>query len=547
MAQLIKGTTYATNDQVTATNLNNLVDLGQLAPGAITDQSPAASVSGSDQLLINQGGLLKRATASQVSGTLDTSTFIKSDGLVSMQAPLLLSSTSAPAALNAAVSLAYVQSLAIPGGTAALATLVQKSGDSMTGNLNMTNGSVVVLGTVGTSDLSAVNKQYVSQQFAAFSASTTPTTSLNNHLTNFNNPHQVSAAQLGLAAFASLSPSTLSISTATQAALDAKLNLSGGTLTGALALSTAAISGLYQATHKTYVDTADALKLNLSGGTITGPVNFTSSAPLTLTPATQTTDFAAITVQQLKAATVQQPRIVASGWLATGSAVSAPINTLNESTFLTVSASRVAGTTNITINYSSLGADYANVDRPFFLVNQFVGIKAATNVSAALYKIVATDINNKTFVCAPQGSAAFPTTAFTGVSVQLSCVYNNRNATDSLTSNIKSIYIDLGVGAGGSNKYYVNYIEDTTTGSQTNATPSVVKTAFACGNATTLGEDGVLLIMVDIGTNTNYQNVNSATGLGATTMGAHVGYFAFNQSGLNNNYVYAASLAIGQR
>ena len=69
-----------------------------------------------------------------------------------------------------------------------------------------------------------------------------------------------------------------------------KLPLAGGTMTGAIAMSTNKITGLgtptagTDAATKTYVDTADALKLNLTGGTLTGNLDVgvnkvTSSAP----------------------------------------------------------------------------------------------------------------------------------------------------------------------------------------------------------------------------------------------------------------------------
>lgn len=60
--------------------------------------------------------------------------------------------------------------------------------------------------------------------------------------------------------------------------LAAKLSLSGGTMSGAIAMGTNKITGLgaptggNDAATKTYVDTADALKLNLSGGTMTGAI-----------------------------------------------------------------------------------------------------------------------------------------------------------------------------------------------------------------------------------------------------------------------------------
>jgi trimeric autotransporter adhesin len=61
-------------------------------------------------------------------------------------------------------------------------------------------------------------------------------------------------------------------------ALATKLPLAGGTMTGAIAMGTAKITGLgdptsaQDAATKTYVDTADALKLNLTGGTMSGAI-----------------------------------------------------------------------------------------------------------------------------------------------------------------------------------------------------------------------------------------------------------------------------------
>jgi len=61
-------------------------------------------------------------------------------------------------------------------------------------------------------------------------------------------------------------------------ALALKLDLAGGTMTGAIAMGTNKITGLgnpsvaQDAATKTYVDTADALKLNLSGGTMSGAI-----------------------------------------------------------------------------------------------------------------------------------------------------------------------------------------------------------------------------------------------------------------------------------
>lgn len=109
MAQLSKGTTYATNDQVTATNLNALVDSATLLPGAITDQAAVASVDMADTILVNQGGALKKATVTQLQTSIapDLTPYIKRDGSVLMSAELTLLSTTPIGALSA-TSVGYV-------------------------------------------------------------------------------------------------------------------------------------------------------------------------------------------------------------------------------------------------------------------------------------------------------------------------------------------------------------------------------------------------------------------------------------------------------
>ena len=74
----------------------------------------------------------------------------------------------------------------------------------------------------------------------------------------------------------------------TTAAIAAKLPLAGGTMTGAIAMGTAKITGLGDPTAnqdagtKLYIDTADALKLNLSGGTLTGDLILNTTTALKL-------------------------------------------------------------------------------------------------------------------------------------------------------------------------------------------------------------------------------------------------------------------------
>ena len=65
-----------------------------------------------------------------------------------------------------------------------------------------------------------------------------------------------------------------------------KLNLAGGTLTGALTLPSDPTVAL-QAATKQYVDNANVKKLNLAGGTLTGPLTLSGDPTTVLQPATK--------------------------------------------------------------------------------------------------------------------------------------------------------------------------------------------------------------------------------------------------------------------
>jgi hypothetical protein len=119
MAQIQKGTTYATGTQVTADNLNAHVDSAILLPGAIGDQINVTSLAQEDSTIILQSGSLKEATIAQIKTATapDLTGYLKADGSVSITTgqQLTLGTTNQLTALNA-TSKGYVDSL-VPAGT----------------------------------------------------------------------------------------------------------------------------------------------------------------------------------------------------------------------------------------------------------------------------------------------------------------------------------------------------------------------------------------------------------------------------------------------
>ena len=539
MAQILKGTNYTTGQQVTADNLNNHVDNATLLPGAILDQPNAVSVSGADTILLQQGGALREASIAQVTSTV--SGFLKLDGSTQMQGQLLLASTAAPPSLSAAVPRAYVEALAA-GGTAGYSTLVPRAGQvEITGAITMAAPAFISQAVDGPSPNALARMGWVTQQLGSLTAQSVFAA----HTATIN-AHNVTATLLGVGAYENVLPANLPISTATQAALNTKLNLTGGTLTGALGLPAADPVAPDEATRKAYVDARDNLKLNLTGGTITGPVNFTSSAVLSLTADVQTAATSAITRSQFEALPqAQRTRIVASATFSTSNTTT---NALSETEFIGVTIERIANTQSLFVNYSSVATanpEYVNVDRPFFLANQYVCFKGQVTpaVSAGLYRITSNNLNTRTFVCEP----AFSLSGFTAgipalTPAQLSCVYKDVNANKSDGLNVKSVYVDMGA----SSKYYVNYHRDPN-GSGTNTSSTQVRTVVSQGNASSNGTSGTCYVMRDVGRTTNISTNNNTEGVGATQMGCHIGFMSTGTAGVSTNYVYDAAFAISQK
>lgn len=77
MAQFQSPINYVTGDQVTAANLNNHINGAVALPGLISDQSSmsANDVASTDQVLINDGGVLKKTTVGDVLNSNLAATF----------------------------------------------------------------------------------------------------------------------------------------------------------------------------------------------------------------------------------------------------------------------------------------------------------------------------------------------------------------------------------------------------------------------------------------------------------------------------------------
>ena len=268
MAQLVKGTTFTTGMVVTASNLNNIVDGAQLAPGAITEQTAASVVNTTDSLLINQSGSLKQATVSQLVGGLGG--YVKTDGSVSMTGNLNITAT--PSAGTHAATVSWVQGY-VSAGTLGY-TPVNKAGDTGIGSLTMA-GTLTLSGDPS-SDLMAAPRQYVLSTVATKANAS----DLTAHTSRTDNPHAVTKSQVGLGNVDNTSDTAKPVSTATQTALNGKLNLSGGTMTGEIVLSSSTPSSANVAASKGYVDTqvssVSGAYVPLAGGTMTGDLTMGS-------------------------------------------------------------------------------------------------------------------------------------------------------------------------------------------------------------------------------------------------------------------------------
>lgn len=529
MPQINKGTTFSTGDVVTADSLNGLVSNATLTHEAITGQSQAGGVSTADSILVAQGSnpsFLRKASVAQVLANVDLSGVIKANGSVPMSAQLKLTSTTQIDSLDAA-SKGYVDN-AIVQNALNPALFVTRTGSSMSGNLTMTSTSTVVLARDPIAPLEATTLQYVSSQIATLSSQSIQ--ALTDHKNDKANPHDVNKTQVGLGLYPD-DPTLLTLSTATISELSKKLNLTGGTLTGRLGLTTDSFTPLtpQEAVPLQYVQTQDALKVAKSGDTMTGLLTLQTGGIATLMPSGQY----AIANRDYVDKSVAFPKCVASAYFNTAIP---PASASSKSLYLSVLGSRTAGSGTMTISYASLSSEYKSTTSPFFVAGQYIGTDTVTGLAARLYKIESVNYTNNSFTI-----TTTETTAFNSV-VLLSLVFDGTKTLEgSRNFNVKSIYLNTS----SVSKYYINYIRDIVTGSKVNSSPSKIYSAVPSGGSIIYNVDYYWLLFCDDNGRPNYtHNQDTVEGFGATSMGINCGFFLNYANGANYTAVYGCSFSI---
>ena len=493
MAQIQAGTVYATGNQVTATNLNAHVNNAVLVSGAISDQTAVASCTGADSLLILQGGQLRKGTISQVQTAIapDLTPYINKNGSVAMTGELTLSSANPAGSLSAAPKQYVDTGLATKQASLGF-TPVNKAGDTGIGSLALGVGSTLTLAADPAAALQASTKQYVDDGLATKQASL--------GFTPINKAGDTGVGSLTIGA-----GNTLTL------AADPALPL--------------------QASTKAYVDTQIATRAPAGGGTLTGTYLFSGNLQTSTTPAVAND---VVTKGYLESVLNVVPQPAVSVYFYTAAVGSSSVNT---ATFLTVTASRSAGSSSLVVNYGGLAAKYYDSAAPFFLTGQYVGLVAVTGVAGGLYKIISSDFNARTFTITQSA-----TTAFSG-GVQLSLVYDSTSlAVGQYGFNAKSIYLDMTC----ISKYYVNYIRDIISGLSTTAAVSKeILCSQAAGNANGYDTSTLMaLVMRNFGRTTYIYSKDVPEGFGSNSLGCHVGFFYSRQGGSDYSSLYAASFLI---
>lgn len=494
MAQIQSGTTYADGAQVTATNLNAHVNNAVLVPGAISDQTAVASCTGTDSLLILQSGQLRKGTISQVQTAIapDLTPYVNKNGSVAMTGELTLSSATPAGSLSAAPKQYVDTGLATKQASLGF-TPVNKAGDTGVGSLALGVGSTLTLAADPAANLQASTKQYVDTGLATKQASL--------GFTPVNK-----AGDTGVGSLAIGAGNTLTL------AADPALPL--------------------QASTKAYVDTQIATRAPAGGGTLTGTYLFSGKLQTSTAP-TENNDV--VTKGYLESVIDVVPQPVASACFATATVPSVTVDT---SRFLTVTATRTAGSSTMTVNYGGLAARYYDPVAPFFLQYQYVGINTGTaGVTGRLYQITSTNLAARTFtITTPE------TTVFNG-GIQLSLIYDSTNLrTGEYGFNVKGIFMDMTA----ISKYYVNYIRDIISGESAPATPAntPIKCDQVSGSANTSPSAGLTATsMRNVGRTDYIYSQDAPEGFGSNSLGNHIGLFYTNGDG-SPYPVWAASFLI---
>lgn len=309
------------------------------------------------------------------------------------------------------------------------------------------------------------------------------------------------------------------------------VNKAGDTMTGALVLSGSPASNL-EAAPKQYVDTQIATRIPTGGATVAGTYLFSGKLQTSTAP-TQANDV--VNKSYLDTFVSSIPQLAASAYFYTAIQ---PATTASTSTFLSVTASRSAGSSTLTISYGNLAARYYDPAKPFFLAQQYIGINTVSGITARIYKITSSNLAARTFtVTTPE------TTAFSGT-ISLSLIYDSTNLTGGMYGyNVKSIYLDIGA----KSKAYVNYIKDLITGESAPAFPT--NTQIDCiqvsGDGYGYNADTMMAKpMRDIGRTTYIYSQDVAEGVGSNSLGCHIGFFYNNAGGADYTAYYGASFLI---
>lgn len=230
-------------------------------------------------------------------------------------------------------------------------------------------------------------------------------------------------------------------------------------------------------------------------------------------------------------------KLKCKGYFSNTTILNPPSNVIDTSKYLTVSASRVAGSQILTINFSSLNSKYQNSESPFFLKGQYIAFDSGvTGIPDRLHEILSVNNTAKTFTV---NTTSDFTTAFSGT-VRLTVVYDNADNNDTLTYNCKSVYLCCA-----SHKIYVNYWEDEN-GSKINDAPIKALNSIITGQGHTYNY-GVMSAreMIYLFLRNNYQfSQDVPEGFGSTNTGCHLGYFYNDSNGSDYLYYYRANFAI---